>query len=127
MAILLDSHALLWWLLGNPRLSRSARLAIATDPDVLVSAVCAVKLATKVRIGKLPEAARIVHRLAEVIAEQGFRTLPISLEHGRISGLLPGAYRDPFDSMIAAPSLLDDIPVVTNDPGVMGFGVAVVW
>jgi PIN domain nuclease of toxin-antitoxin system len=80
-----------------------------------------------VRIGKLPEAARIVHRLAEVIAEQGFRTLPISLEHGRISGLLPGAYRDPFDSMIAAPSLLDDIPVVTNDPGVMGFGVAVVW
>ncbi len=53
--------------------------------------------------------------------------LPISLEHGRISGLLPGAHRDPVGRMIAAQSLLDNIPVVTNDPGVTGFGVAVVW
>jgi PIN domain nuclease of toxin-antitoxin system len=113
---------------GNPRLSRGARAAIERgDAEVYVSAVTAMELAIKVRLGKLPEADRLTHRLVESLAEQSFRPLPVSIEHGRRGGLLPGAHRDPFDRILAAQSLIEDIPIVTNDRAFAAFGVAVVW
>jgi PIN domain nuclease of toxin-antitoxin system len=127
MAILLDTHALLWWMNGNPRLSPAARARIENESDVFVSAVSAVEIATKVRVGKLPEAARLAHRFRESVNEQGFTPLPISLEHGRLSGSLPNAHRDPFDRILAAQSLIEGMPLVTNDARLMAFGVAVVW
>jgi PIN domain nuclease of toxin-antitoxin system len=115
-------------MVGDPRLSRRARVAIESGGDeVRVSAASAVELATKVRLGRLPEAAPLTHRLAECLAEQEFRSLPISIEHGRAAGLLPGDHRDPFDRMLAAQALLEDLPVVTNDPALRGLGVKVVW
>jgi PIN domain nuclease of toxin-antitoxin system len=128
MAILLDTHALLWWMVGDPRLSPRARAAIAAErAEVLVSAASAWELATKVRLGKLPEAIPLTHRFAESLAEQDFKPLPISLEHGRLGGLLPGPHRDPFDRILAAQSLLENLALVTIDPTFAGFGVKVVW
>ena len=128
MAILLDTHALLWWMIGDPRLSPRARAAVGAErAEVLVSAASAWELAMKVRLGKLPEAARLAHRLAESLAEQDFKPLPISLEHGRLGGLLPGPHRDPFDRILAAQALLEDLPLVTIDPAFAGFGVKVLW
>ena len=128
MRILLDTHALLWWMIGNPRLSPRAREAVgAPSAEVFVSAASAWELAVKLRLGKLPEAGRLTHRLAESLAEQEFKTLPISLEHGRLGGLLPGAHRDPFDRMLAAQALLEDLVLVTNDPALPTFGVKTLW
>jgi PIN domain nuclease of toxin-antitoxin system len=81
----------------------------------------------KVRLGKLPEASRLTHRLAESLREQDFKALPISVEHGRLGGLLPGAHRDPFDRVLAAQALLDDFVLVTNDPAFSSFGVKTFW
>jgi PIN domain nuclease of toxin-antitoxin system len=53
--------------------------------------------------------------------------LAISLEHGRLGGLLPGLHRDPFDRILAAQALLQDLPLVTNDPAFPAFGVKVLW
>jgi PIN domain nuclease of toxin-antitoxin system len=128
MTILLDTHALLWWMIGDPRLSPRARAAVgAEDAEVLVSAASAWELAIKVRLGKLPEAARLTHRLAESLAEQDFKQLPIRLEHGRLGGLLPGDHRDPFDRILAAQALLEDLTLVTGDRAFGAFGVKILW
>jgi PIN domain nuclease of toxin-antitoxin system len=128
MRILLDTHTLLWWMIGNPRLSQKARAAVgAPSAEVFVSAASAWELAVKVRMGKLHEASGLTHRLAERVAEQDFKVLPISLEHGRLGGLLPGAHRDPFDRVLAAQALLDDLVLVTNDAAFSTYGVKTLW
>jgi PIN domain nuclease of toxin-antitoxin system len=113
---------------GSPRLSKTARAAIESGgAEVYVSAASALELAIKVRIGKLPEAGRLTHRLAESLAEQEFLPLPVSIEHGRLGGLLPGDHRDPFDRLLAAQSLIENIPIVTDDSALRAFGAVVVW
>jgi len=115
-------------MIGDPRLSPRARAAVGTpSADVFVSAASAWELAVNVRLGKLPEASRLTHRLAESLAEQDFKALPMSLEHGRLGGLLPGPHRDPFDRILAAQALLDDLALVTNDAAFSAFGVSTLW
>lgn len=115
-------------MIGDRRLSPRARAAVgAPGAEVFVSAASAWELAVKVRLGKLPEASRLTHRLAESLAEQNFKALPISLEHARLGGLLPGAHRDPFDRVLAAQLLLDDLVLVTNDAAFSIFGVKSFW
>jgi PIN domain nuclease of toxin-antitoxin system len=127
-AILLDTHTLLWWMNGHPNLSRKARIAIGSSgTDVYVSAVSAIELAIKVRLGKLPEAARLTHRFAESLADQDFRPLPISIEHGRLGGLLPSPHRDPFDRLLAAQSIIEGMTLVSADSQFGDFGVTVLW
>jgi PIN domain nuclease of toxin-antitoxin system len=128
MQILLDTHTLLWWMIGDPRLSPKARAAVgAPGAEILVSAASAWELAIKVRLGKLPEAARLTHRLVESLAEQDFKALPISLEHARLGGLLPGRHRDPFDRLLAAQALVNDLVLVTNDSAIAAFGPRTLW
>ena len=126
--LLLDTHALLWWLLDSPELSLGARQAIA-DPArrVLVSAATAWELATKFRIGKLPQAEDIVVNLSQYLRKQRFESLPISLEHAILAGRLPGPHRDPFDRMLKAQAQIEQALVVTVDPVFGEYGLAVVW
>jgi PIN domain nuclease of toxin-antitoxin system len=126
--LLLDTHALLWWLLDSPELSATARAAIA-DPAqrVLVSAASAWELATKQRIGKLPEAGDIVTNLSAYLRKQRFEPLPISIDHALAAGRLPGPHRDPFDRMLMAQAQTEGADVVTADPVFRDYGVAVVW
>jgi PIN domain nuclease of toxin-antitoxin system len=113
---------------GDQRLSPRARAVVgAQSAEVFVSAASAWELAVKVRLGKLPEASRLTLRLAESLSEQGFKALAITLEHGRLGGSLPGTHRDPFDRMLAAQALLDDLILVTNDAVLSAFGVKTLW
>lgn len=126
--LLLDTHALLWWLLDSPELSGAARAAIADGRRrVLVSAASAWELATKHRLGKLPEADHIVSNLAAYLRKQLVDTLPISLEHALAAGRLPGPHRDPFDRMLMAQAQSDRLLVVTVDPVFGEYGVPVLW
>jgi PIN domain nuclease of toxin-antitoxin system len=128
MKVLLDTHALLWWLWGDPRLSRAARRAIETaDAEVYVSAASALEIATKVRIGKLPEAKRLAGTFSAALTEQGFRQLPITVAHALRAGVLAGAHRDPFDRLLAAQSMLEDLPIVSGDAWLKTFGVSAIW
>ena len=128
MKLLLDTHALLWWLDGDQQLSANSRSYIANPANpVLVSAASAWEIATKVRIGKLPGAVEVAERFIEVVREQDFSLLSISAEHARQAGLFPGNHRDPFDRMLIAQSQIEGLVLVSNERLFDQFGIRRLW
>jgi PIN domain nuclease of toxin-antitoxin system len=126
--LLLDTHAFLWWLAGDERLSVGAREAIGEELDpVFVSVASIWEISTKHRLGKLPGASAIVGDLAGVIEGQGFVGLPITIRHGQAAGALPGPHRDPFDRMLIAQAMLDDLTLVSNERAFSAYGVRRLW
>ena len=128
MRILLDTHALLWWLADSAKLSRQAYAAIAdTTGDIFVSVVTAFEITTKFRLGKLPEAHEIVQDLGGWLAGQGFLTLPLELAAAARAGLLPGPHRDPFDRLLIAQAITHDLALVSNERAFDAYGVRRLW
>jgi PIN domain nuclease of toxin-antitoxin system len=126
--LLLDTHALLWWLDGNRRLSPKARRAIANESNaILVSAVSAWEITTKARLGRLPGATDVAADVAACVAAQGFLSLDITLLHAQRAGSLSGAHRDPFDRMLTAQSQIEDVALVTDDEVFDAFDVRRFW
>ena len=125
---LLDTHAFLWWLSDSRRLSEAAR-GVITDPenDVLVSAATVWEIATKFRIGKLPDRKLVALDVAGLIASQEFNELVITVADAEYAGRLPGAHRDPFDRMLAAQALARDLCIVSVDSVFDQFGVRRFW
>jgi len=126
--LLLDTHALLWWLADPDRLSPAAHGAIE-DPGnrVHVSAASGWEIATKVRLGKLPAANELLGDLPELLAGQGFQLLPITLPHGLHAGGYNLAHRDPFDRLLAAQAELSDLTLVSLDPALQAFPCRLLW
>ena len=120
--MLLDTHALLWWLANDPRLGDAAREQIA-DPavEVAVSAASAWEISIKQALGRLEMEAD----LAIAIAASGFRELPITIEDALTAGALPRHHRDPFDRMLVAQALREGCTIVTADPDIALYGAPV--
>src|ERR1700691_1103157 len=128
MKILLDSHALFWYIHGDTQLSEPARRAIeAIDAAVFVSAVTVWEIASKFRGGKWPEAQILARDFIGILSAHDFDPLPLSLEHARHAGLLQSPHRDPFDRMLAAQAEIEGMPLVTADPAFRQFNVRTVW
>ena len=126
--VLLDAHALLWWLLDDPQLSDPARAAISdAKRRVCVSAASAWEIAIKHQIGKLPEAGDIVANLESYIRKERFEVLPMGLNHALAAGKLPGPHRDPFDRMLMAQATAESMVLVSNDRVFRDYGVTVLW
>lgn len=127
-SLLLDTHALLWWLDGDERLSREARSAMSdTSNVVLVSAASAWEITTKHRLGKLPGAADVARDVVACVEAQGFQELPITLRDAERAGRLSGPHRDPFDRMLVAQALRADIELISNERVFDSFGVRRLW
>ncbi len=128
MKYLLDTHTLLWAMNDSPRLSTSARaVLLSLDHPVHVSAVSIWEAATKFRLGKLPEAARLVHSTAEVLAAMSFLPLPLGLDHAHLGAILDHPHRDPFDRMLAAQAILADCILLSADPVFDSMRVRRLW
>ncbi len=128
MRLLLDTHALLWWLAGEARLSARAKRAIGDRRnEILVSAASAWEVATKHRLGKLPGAGPLGVDFSGEVDRQGFTPLAITLEHAEVAGGLSGAHRDPFDRMLVAQARAERMAIVSNDAVFDDFGVHRVW
>jgi PIN domain nuclease of toxin-antitoxin system len=128
LKLLLDTHAVLWWFNGNPALSRSARAAIANEEaEVFVSAASAMEITTKHRLGKLPEADGLVARFEAMMAHQRFAPLEIRFAHGLLAGRLDIPHKDPFDRLLIAQSLIERIPLVSNEAIFDRAGVSRIW
>ncbi len=128
MRFLLDTHALLWWLFDEPKLSRNAREIIA-DPSnvILISSASAWEISTKHRLGKLPSAKVLVQDIPSWVERAGFTELPVRIAHAQHAGSWPQIHRDPFDRMLAAQSALEDLPLVGCDPAFESFGIRTAW
>jgi PIN domain nuclease of toxin-antitoxin system len=128
MRLLLDTHALLWWLTDDPLLSQPARLALADEANqVLVSAASAWEIATKQRIGKLVGVAPVAQWFSELAAADGFEHLPVTHAHALRAGAFATAHRDPFDRMLAAQAELESLRLVTCDPAMSVFACQKLW
>jgi len=116
MSYLIDTHILLWWVFDDPKLKVNCR-EIIRDPEnkIIVSSVSAWEIATKYRIGKLPEAKQILEQYSRILAQSEFIEMSITTDHALRAGSLPIDHRDPFDRMIMAQAEIENIPVITYD------------
>lgn len=122
MILLLDAHALLWWLTDDGGLAQAARRAIA-DPasDVLVSAATVWEIGIKRSLGKLDAPADVLG----AIEAAGFNGLPVTLADGDAAASLPPLHRDPFDRMLVAQAMRLGAVLVSRDPAFPPYGVEV--
>jgi PIN domain nuclease of toxin-antitoxin system len=126
--VLIDTHALLWWLSDDPSLSQAARKAMADTSNVLlVSAASAWEIATKVRLGRLPGAAELAADFQGFMQREGFTTLDVTADHAIRAGLLPGPLKDPFDRILISQAQAENLPIVTNERTFEAYGVRRVW
>ncbi len=128
LILLLDTHALLWWWIKDTRLSMRAQKAIADENNtVLVSAASAWEIATKYRIGKLPDAKNAVSDFAKLINEDGFSHLAVAYQHALMAGGFDHDHRDPFDRILAAQAIVEGAYLVTCDKLIKQFKPKCYW
>ena len=128
LRLLLDTHALIWWLAGDEALSLRARVAIADEANsVAVSAASAMEIATKFRIGKLPQAELLARNFEGIVAAQGFDELPIALHHARLAGEMHIAHKDPFDRFLIAQAQAENLVLISNEALFDSFAVQRLW
>jgi len=117
--ILLDTHELLWWLVDSPSLSAKARMLIS-DPEntVFVSAVSLWEVRLKESLGKL----RVPEDFDQRLAAQALEHLPLTAAQTHHVRSLPWHHRDPFDRMLVAQALAENLILLTADARVSAYG-----
>ena len=128
ISVLLDTHVLLWALLSPEHLSSKARHLIEdSNTHLIVSSVSAWEIATKYRIGRLPEATALVQAYKKHLTTLQASELTISTEHALLAGQFHVDHRDPFDRMLAAQSQIEGVSLVTSDHAFDAFEISTVW
>ena len=128
MALLLDTHTFLWWVDDSPRLTEPARTAISRpDQACFVSLASCWEIAIKVSLGKLTIGSSFERFVAEQMAVNGFQPLAITLGHIARVVALPFHHRDPFDRLLVAQAIDQDLTIVSIDPVFESYGVGRVW
>jgi PIN domain nuclease of toxin-antitoxin system len=126
--ILLDTHTLLWAAFDEDSLSpRARRILQSPRNEIIVSAASAWEVATKYRLGKLDFAQDLAENFVSEVTAAGYQLLPISPEHAVRAGLLPGDHKDPFDRMLAAQAIHENLPLLSNDSRLDVFSVRREW
>ena len=125
MKLLIDTHALVWWLTANLRLSQAADAAI-TDPlnQLYVSACVGYEIMYKQQLRRLPP---LPGNLPDSLRRDRIITLPISLDHAVAAAVLPGPHRDPWDRMMMAQARIEALTVVTVDQVFQAYGIPTLW
>jgi PIN domain nuclease of toxin-antitoxin system len=119
MRLLPDTHVVLWWLADDPTLPLNIREHLDSDPEVYLSAASVWEIAIKQALGKIqpPE-------VAERVQASGFRPLPITSDHAIAAGRLPAIHNDPFDRMLIAQALVEDLTLITRDAMIQKYEIA---
>jgi PIN domain nuclease of toxin-antitoxin system len=126
--LLVDTHALIWWLLDDHSRSRKARAALSKPRNrVLVGAVTIGEIAIKLSLNKLPLPEVLREGVLDAVAAAGFMTLPVTPEHAYALRRLPWHHRDPFDRLLIAQSQVEGLTIVTNDRAIRGYPVSILW
>jgi PIN domain nuclease of toxin-antitoxin system len=128
MRLLLDTHAFLWWIADDARLSTRARSPIATRRhECFVSIASRWEITIKVSLEKLKLEAPVDRLIPEQLAVNSFSLLSIEFAHVARVARLAFHHRDPFDRLLAGQALIDDLTVVSADPIFRRYGVKRLW
>jgi len=119
--LLLDTHAMLWWHEGDPRLGRATRRAIESADTVWVSAASGWEVAIKMALGKV----RVQATVADIVRSNHFTELRVALAPCERLALLESRHRDPFDRMLVAQAMVEGATLVTRDSALGAYGVPV--
>ena len=128
MRYLLDTHAFLWWATDDLALPETVR-AIVTDAanDIFFSAVSAWEIAIKTRLRRTGFQEEAIQRIPEQITANGLLILRVEIEHTLRVAALPLLHRDPFDRLLIAQAQLEGLAILTADPAIARYDVAVAW
>ena len=127
MRILLDSHALLWFLEGNSKMPEATvEIIRAPENNIYVSIASIWEIAIKTSIGKLDVNGGI-DNLVKNIDENGFSLLEVSTEHIKTVTELPFIHRDPFDRMLIAQAMVEEMAIMTVDGNIMKYEIGCIW
>jgi PIN domain nuclease of toxin-antitoxin system len=126
--LVLDTHAFLWFVTNDPRLSTIARALIA-DPanEILVSPASYWEIAIKVKLGKYVLAVPYLTLITQGIDGNGFKIFAIEPKHTEVLTTLPLHHRDPFDRLIVAQAMVEHVPVVSVDPQLDAYPIRRLW
>jgi PIN domain nuclease of toxin-antitoxin system len=127
LRLLLDTHALLWWVTADSALTRRASAQIKQSSEVLVSAASAWEMAIKVGLGRLPSAIDLLNDFEAELRKDQFQPLLITAAHAIRAGLLPGPHKDPFDRMLIAQAQAENLAIVSKDSVFDHYGVRRIW
>lgn len=127
MRALLDTHAFLWWLEADVRLSSRAREIVGNPANqLIISVICGWEIALKATL-LLEHRDDLETYLENQISVNRFESLPFSLNHALRIALLPDHHKDPFDRALVAQSLVEGIPIVSADRALARYRVEVIW
>ena len=124
MKLLIDTHAFLWWVNDDRKLTRPARNAIASSKNVcFFSVASAWELTIKASLGKIRLALPAIEFVQNQLAANGFELLPIGMSHLRRFAQMPHHHGDPFDRLLVAQALQEGLAMVSRDPSFEPYGV----
>jgi PIN domain nuclease of toxin-antitoxin system len=126
MKVLIDTHVLLWGLQGEEKFSRRVQ-KLLPNSDVWISVASLWEIMTKVQVGKLTLPTPVGDYLSARLKANGVRILPLTFDHVKRVEELPLHHRDPFDRMLIAQALEENVPVITGDPLFPQYPVQVIW
>jgi PIN domain nuclease of toxin-antitoxin system len=126
--VLLDTHAFLWWISDDPRLSKKAKEIIADGRNELFfSAASGWEISIKAGLGRLKVAGDLQRFIADQLSRNAIKVLPIYLSHTLHTRVLPDHHRDPFDRILVSQAILEEMPLLSADPKIPHYPVEVVW
>ena len=124
MRVLLDTHVLLWWRQDSSSLQKATRdLFAGDDNELLWSAASTWELGIKSRLGKLRLDEPFGPFITRILAEENLRALPIHHAHVVHASELPLLHRDPFDRLLVAQAIVEQVPLLTNDRQLAAYGL----
>jgi PIN domain nuclease of toxin-antitoxin system len=127
MKLLLDTHAFLWFIDDSPRLSAQAKALLESDVELMISAASLWEIAIKSSIGKLTLAQPYETFIPQQLEQNSIEILPVELEHISVVATLPFHHRDPFDRLLLAQAMVEQLPVVSADTVFDMYAIERLW
>ena len=124
--IIVDTHAFIWFISGDKKLSKTARKGIEKADTIYLSVASIWEMAIKISLGKL-ELGQPFDKINEEIVNNGFELLDINFQHALVLSELPFHHKDPFDRMILAQAITENIPIISIDQHFPNYDVNIIW
>ena len=127
MRLLLDTHTFLWFVDDNPRLSSNAKALLESDNDLLLSTASLWEIAIKLSIGKLSLLQSFAPFVRQQLSINAIDILQIDTAHLDIVSTLPFHHRDPFDRLLVAQAMIEQLPIISADIAFDGYSIKRLW